>query len=276
MACEQFKVSKFDDFSILVHTLTNDYKPFTLIPNESNLMIKYILENSDIHALVKLGPQNLLKVINFKDLLAMASSLRLNSKNDERWISALTQVRPIAALAGIELIDSMRIPIKGLNQQQGDQVLTFYFSQILRSKVWILDYRSNSWQLLPDNGFAWNPRRIFYEPSELFLQGIQKLYGGFYENKPSLFQEGLQILGLEAAAKALQAHFGTGDKRHVQFSLSVLQRTFVQVFDDCAQANAKIHPEFSVFGIGLLALYQSLEESKLCFDVRSAFERAST
>ncbi len=152
----------------------------------------------------------------------------------------------------------------------GEAALSLFFAQILHRDVWVLDFRSDSFN--GDGGkWTWAPRPFYFGFSSEFLKGIRCLYRGFYLGDDALFTEALESLQLSEAGESLRKHFGQGDQTSVSFSLKVFQNTFAEVFDACARAKIKLHPEFFVLGIALLSLYENLENSGERFDVRRCF-----
>jgi hypothetical protein len=231
-------------------------------------MLGYLLENSDLGALVKLGPQNFLRAVKLKDMLLLANQLRKNAGDEEAWKKAAAE----ASKLGIPLSEGKR---RGIGRQAGERILTLYFTQLLRSRSWVLDFRPSAWVTGEEKKLMWHPSRIFFSPSPEFREGIRSLYRGFYGERDAEFSAGVKRLGLEPAEELLRAHFGLDGQANVKFRLADLQKTFGLVFEACAKAKSTIHPEFAAFGVSLLGLYQTLQESGHVYDVKKAFQSAA-
>jgi hypothetical protein len=104
---------------------------------------------------------------------------------------------------------------------------------------------------------------------------VRALYQGHYQGQDALFKSGLAALGLAPAEAVLRDHFGAGDQTAVAFGLPQLQASFAKVFDRCADAGSRVHPEFTALGVALLGLYESLEHCGGLHDVLAAYQRAA-
>jgi hypothetical protein len=227
-------------------------------------MLSYLLRSSELSALTAFVSPQFFKVVPMGELLSIARTLTENARNSERW-------QAVARSANISV--STGSGEKRLHPDHGAEILELYFLQLFKSATWILDFRASAFAVA-GTSVHWQPKPFYWEASEDFRRGILSLYAGFYEDRPEEFKEALRILKLSPAEAAFREHFGLGDQRAVRFELASFQKTFAEVFQACATAEARIPGEFAVLGILLLTLYECLEGLGGLYDVRGAYERA--
>ncbi|MES1185707.1 MAG: hypothetical protein ABUL60_17980 [Myxococcales bacterium] len=164
----------------------------------------------------------------------------------------------------------------------GSSVLSLYFHQLQRPGPWFLDLRPRH--------FAWDdarrsltfyPSGLWYEPNPAFRRRVQSLYEGFYRQDQAALAMGLELYGWDShpspgfaprIQRLLRDHFGPGDSPKIRFSIVHFRSTFDRIFREAADSNAKLHPELTFLGVGLVGLYLTLEQLQVPLDPRRAFE----
>jgi hypothetical protein len=227
-------------------------------------LISYLLSNSELSQLFRFLSPNWLQVTSPVDILKLVRQLQKNHGLTKQWQE--TQNSCHRTLEDLGLSVGGKIP----RRSRAQAALMLFFSQILFRDIWILDFRSSSFQG-SENAWSWNPKSYYFKMSPEFVQGTRNLYRGFYRNDDTLFEEALASLHLSAARESLRKHFGIGDQSGVRFQLKTFQSTFVDVFESCARNKIKLHPDFFILGFMLLGLYENLEQSGELLDVRSIF-----
>lgn len=167
----------------------------------------------------------------------------------------------------------------------GAGVLSLYFHQLQEQGPWFLDLR-------PRN-FAWDdakrtlsffPSGLWYQPEEEFRRRVQALYAGFYRDDRAALATGVELYGWNSRPLAgfsqriellLREHFGPGDTRESRFSIAHFRATFERIFREAAESNARLHPELTFLGVGLVGLYLTLEQLQVPLDPRRAFEASA-
>jgi hypothetical protein len=148
-----------------------------------------------------------------------------------------------------------------------------------------LDFRPRhfSWQET-QRCLTFFPSGLWYEPDPDFRQRVQSLYAGFYRRDQLALARGVELYSWDShplpgfshrIEQLLLEHFGAGDARDTRFSISGFRSTFDRVFRETAESRAKLHPELTFLGVGLVGLYLTLEQLQVPLDPRQAFE-AST
>lgn len=164
----------------------------------------------------------------------------------------------------------------------GSTVLNLYFHQLHGNGPWFLDLR-------PRN-FAWDdaqgllvffPSGLWYQPDADFRRRVQSLYAGFYRQDRQALAKGIELYGWESQPLPgfsqriellLREHFGAGDGHDTRFSIAHFRATFDRIFREAADSKAKLHPELTFLGVGLIGLYLTLEQLEAPLDPRLAFE----
>lgn len=164
----------------------------------------------------------------------------------------------------------------------GAHVLDLYFHQLQEAGPWFLDLRPRH--------FAWDdaqrvltffPSGLWYEPDPDFRRRVRSLYAGFYQQDPSALAEGIQLYGWDSSPSAgfsrrmerlLREHFGAAETGGTHFSIKHFRDTFDRIFRETAESKAKLHPELTFLGVGLVGLYLTLESLQTPLDPRRAFE----
>ena len=155
-------------------------------------------------------------------------------------------------------------------QSRAQKILELYFYQIENLDSAILDLRSHAFKTQV-GGFQWDPSPLFirWEPS--FIQGLRKIYRGFYGDNQEDFTAGLKSLNLFEARDIFTKHFGDGNQSSVRFELSHFHDTFHQTFTRCKEESVQLHGNFLGLGLMLASLYEHLEEMDVACDVRAAY-----
>lgn len=163
----------------------------------------------------------------------------------------------------------------------GTRVLELYFHQIHRRSPWFLDLRPRH--------FAWNdarhsltffPSALWHAPDRDFRQRVQSLYAGFYRQSPAVLAQGIELYSWgsrplpgfsQRIEQLLREHFGASDGRATRFSVAHFRSTFECIFREMSDSRAKLHPDLTFLGVGLVGLYLTLEQLAVPLDPRRAF-----
>jgi hypothetical protein len=95
---------------------------------------------------------------------------------------------------------------------------------------------------------------------------------------------GIDLYGWESHPRAgfsqrieglLREHFGPGDAPEMRFSIAQFRSTFDRIFRETADSRAKLHPELTFLGVGLVGLYLTLEQLDVPLNARRAFEASA-
>jgi hypothetical protein len=163
----------------------------------------------------------------------------------------------------------------------GANVLGLYFHQLYAQAPWFLDLRPRnfSWSAA-DDSLAFFPNGLWYEPSADFKQRVRALYRGFYCHDKSALENGVELYSWGSRPAAgfpqriellLREHFGSGDDAETRFSIAHFRSTFELIFREAAASGAKLHPELTFLGVGLVGLYLTLEQLQVPLAARHAF-----
>jgi hypothetical protein len=158
--------------------------------------------------------------------------------------------------------------------ERGQIVLRLYFEQLLGADAALLDLRGVRFASR-EGSLAWWPSRGFVRWDPAFLDGVRRMYRGFYGGCDAEFRAGLAALELDAAADLFLSHFGAGDQTSVRFEMAHFTASFHSVFVRCRAQGVRLHPNFVALGIYLAALYEHLEALAVPLDVRAAFAAAA-
>lgn len=178
------------------------------------------------------------------------------------------------------------LDVNGLSSESrvaiGASVLSLYFHQLQGQGPWFLDLRPRH--------FAWDdtqrsltffPSRLWYQPDPDFRQRVQSLYAGFYRHDRVALAAGVELYSWDSHPLAgfsqrierlLRDHFGPGDACEVLFSIDHFRSTFDRIFRETSDSKAKLHPELTFLGVGLVGLYLTLEQLQVPLNPRQAFE----
>jgi len=164
----------------------------------------------------------------------------------------------------------------------GARVLDLYFHQLQAQGPWFLDLRPRH--------FAWDdaqgrleffPSGLWYEPAPDFRRRVQSLYAGFYRNDQAALAEGIELYRWDSSPspgfsrrieRLLREHFGAADTGETRFSIGHFRATFDRIFRETAESKARLHPELTFLGVGLVGLYLTLEQLQTPLNAARAFE----
>ena len=159
-----------------------------------------------------------------------------------------------------------------VRRARGQRVLEIYFAQLDGLEATAIDLRLDRF-LGGGDDLAWHPGPYWIRWDPAFLDGVRRLYAGFYSGDDERFEHALALLDLEVAGDAFREHFGDGDQRAVEFDAKRFQSSFHEVFVRCRDAGVSLHPNFLALGCTLAALYDHLGGLGGRYDVRGAYER---
>jgi len=203
----------------------------------------------------------------------LAASLR-----EANLAIAVGQSAPRAPLLGAEVLPKSRVVV-------GKRMLELYFHQLHAPGPWFLDLRPRH--------FAWNEQRqlltfypsgLWYEPDADFRRRVQALYAGLYRNEDAELAQGIELYSWASRPLAgfsariehlLREHFGPGDASNMCFSIAHFRETFDRIFREAVQSRAKLHPDLTFLGVGLVGLYLTLESLQVALNPREAYELAA-
>lgn len=248
-------------------------------------MIQYVLKNMDFTGLSGFLSPNFFKVVSPTVVMKIATQILRNRSDQAQWNAVLESLGSGLEKEswGLQLVrfsdpasGSGGGAEKGLTpQEMGHQTLKLFFYQVLTQDTWVLDLRTDAFQVQGAQ-VGWSPSSIYFRMEPKFLEGVRSLYRGFYTCNDALFDSALEQLQMDPAKQSLRAHFGTGDQKSVPFQLKKFQETFTRVFEDCARSRRQLQGEFFVLGILLVSLYERLEKLGVEYDVRSCFDAIET
>jgi hypothetical protein len=238
--------------------------------------------------ILKLLPQKAAKLVPFTELIKMGSKVATTAVGGESYKQDLAQLTEAALPEGVVVVPSE----EGLNPSlpllapHGEKVLEIYFTQLFRQDASVhLDLRANYFSAQSET-LLWRPSPLRYKFSAAFLISIRELYQGFYDDKPDVFDKGLEGLGMirssmspeerQEIRQLLFSHFGEGRTSPVVFSVSKFQKSFDEIFSYFLKNEVPLHPEFALLGANLATLYANLQNIKAPLDVRSAFMKADS
>jgi hypothetical protein len=169
------------------------------------------------------------------------------------------------------------------SKENGEKILLIYFSHFFDNDLAIhVDYRDSFSS--NNNTLLWKPSRMHYKFSLSFIEGVRKLYTGFYLDNPSQFESGLSYIGIiqpnmnqqqkDEVIELFTKYFGEGKNEAIRFSLSDLQKSFNEIFSFFIKKNIPLNPEFAVLGLALVTLYSELQKISHPLDVKGAFLKA--
>ncbi|MDF3070743.1 MAG: hypothetical protein K0R38_6344 [Polyangiaceae bacterium] len=233
-----------------------------------------------------------LKVIHTRKVIEKAVSIIKHAEADRlREANVLSaSVRAVGLPIEIASAPVAPLDVSGLSPEArttiGSRILGLYFHQLQSSSAWFLDLR-------PRN-LAWNdargsltffPSGLWFEPENDFKRRVQALYAGFYRQDRAALATGVELYGWESSPRAgfahriellLREHFGAGNAQAIRFSIAHFRATFDHIFQEAAHSGAKLHPDLTFLGVGLVGLYLTLEQLGVPLDARAAFEASVT
>ncbi len=233
---------------------------------------------------LKLFPQRAFKLLSIKDSLRVTGSITKSLMNQKEYQTLVERRKSSWKWDDIELShDLPKNQLLDHSKENGEKILLIYFSQFFDNDLALhVDYRdgftSNNKTLI------WKPSRMHYKFSSSFIEGVRKLYSGFYLDNPTQFESGLTYIGIiqsnmnqqqkDEVIELFTKYFGEGKNEAIRFSLSDLQKSFNEIFSFFIKKNIPLNPEFAVLGLALVTLYNELQKISHPLDVKSAFLKA--
>ena len=233
---------------------------------------------------LKLFPQRAFKLLSIKDSLRVTGSITKSLLNQKDYQTLVEQRKSSWKWNDIEISqDHLSNHKLQDSKENGEKILFIYFSQFFDNDLALhIDYRDSFSS--NKNTLRWKPSRMHYKFSPSFIEGVRKLYSGFYLDNPSLFESGLSYIGIiqpnmnqqqkDEVIKLFTKYFGEGKNEAICFSLSDLQKSFNEIFSFFIKKNIPLHPEFAVLGLALVTLYNELQKISHPLDVKTAFLKA--
>jgi hypothetical protein len=234
-----------------------------------------------------------LKVIHTRQVLSRALEIVQNHGSDAARTRAAQVLTAALKTMGVD-IQIAGAPVAPLDVRAlspktraaiGSRVLGLYFHQLHRPGPWFLDLRPRH--------FAWDdakrtltffPSGLWYEPDPDFRRRVQSLYAGFYRHDRAELATGIELYSWDSRPspgfpqrieQLLREHFGAGDASEIRFSIAHFRSTFDRIFRETADSKAKLHPELTFLGVGLVGLYLTLEQLDVALNPRGAFEASA-
>lgn len=233
---------------------------------------------------LKLFPQRAFKLLSIKDSLRVTGSITKSLLNQKDYLALIEQRKSSWKWNEIEINqDHSKNHKLQDTKENGENILLVYFSQFFDDNLALhVDYRdcfsSNN------NILLWKPSKMHYKFSTSFIEGVRKLYSGFYLDNPSQFESGLTYIGIiqpnmnqqqkDEVIELFTKYFGEGKNEAIRFSLSDLQKSFNEIFSFFIKKNIPLNPEFAVLGLALVTLYNELQKISHPLDVKGAFLKA--
>jgi len=237
---------------------------------------------AELSSLLDLAPLSF-ELMSTRSLARQGLDLLANAANSRRFVSVLTSLQSHLRAGSVPVLiaehrDVVELaPHEELSRSQrrwiGQLALELYFTQIFRSEVAVIDLWPARFGVNGDGDAIWAPRPFYLRWEPEFRQGVRNIYGGFFLDDQSRFERGVRQLGLGEAADVLTAHFGRGNQRSVRFGVQTLRATLESVARTHSSRDGRLHPNFTAFGLYLVALHELLGSLDMAYDVRAAFMR---
>jgi len=224
-----------------------------------------LLAGSDWSHLLSVLSPSFFDVMSARELSVRAAELARNWFDREQYLSQVVALIPFRA----EPLNLIECP----KAADGTALLRLFFLQIAISDVVFLDLRESRFCRCAETGkIAFHPLPLWSRWRPDFVEGIRRLYAGFYEEQPGQFEQATRELGVSAANDVFFRAFGGARKHASSYALSEFRETFHEVFVRCRDAKAALHPDFVTLGVMLATLYDHLESLGGTYDVQAAYE----
>ncbi len=202
---------------------------------------------------------------------------RLSASIREAGLDPDVQIgnRPAAPLSLAGMSEASRTRL-------GERLLRLYFHLLKWDGPLFLDLRLRNlaWDESKQR-LTFYPSGLWCQPDREFRRRVQALYAGFYQHDPEALTIGVELYSWDSdplpgfafrIEKLLRDHFGGGDTSSMRFSLAHFRQTFDHIFQEAAQSRAKLHPDLTFLGVGLVGLYLTLDALEVPLDPKQAFE----
>lgn len=160
------------------------------------------------------------------------------------------------------------------------RILTFFFGQLFFKEGLFLDLRPNHFEG-GDVKLRYHVSGFWTTLDTNFRLSLIKVYDGFYEDRPELYTEGLEGIGLikkswsqedkEELASIFSKQFGDKKASTMKFELEELNQTIIQLSHFMLERRVKISKDFLYLGIYLVTLYATLEEADVALPVKEIY-----
>lgn len=213
------------------------------------LMLKSVLRSlrtSDWSLALDFLSPSFFEVVPTLAMTRLIAGLTRNSLNKELYASTRDTWFPIQ-----RTLDDPESP-----ERAGQLVLRLYFAAILGPRPCFLDLRSERFT----EDLQWNPQPWIFAFSDEFAHAMRKVYQGFYEQQPLMFQEGLKALNLQHSESLFVDLFGRTQGGSMMFRLQDFRESFHKIFVSCQKHKTSLHPEFLPLGLLLFSFYEHAEQ----------------
>jgi len=234
-----------------------------------------------------------LKVIHTADVIKRALKIAQHYGSDAARLRAAQDLAASLSTSGLG-IQVARSPLAPLDVTAlsaetraaiGSRVLDLYFHQLQGNGPWFLDLRPRhlAWHDA-QRSLSFFPSGLWYQPEPDFRRRVQSLYEGFYRQDRPALAAGIELYSWNSHPRAgfsqrieglLREHFGLSDAPEIRFSIDQFRSTFDRIFRETADSRAKLHPDLTFLGVGLVGLYLTLEQLDVPLNARRAFEASA-
>lgn len=162
----------------------------------------------------------------------------------------------------------------------GKIILALYFHQLFSPHGVFLDLRS-SYFCHEGDELLWHPGNLWTKFSPSFREGLIEVYDGFYMNKDDVYRDGLVKIGLldpkwpeEDQKKIMdifRKHFGAANDEDIHLKLDHLRAGMITMAQFLLEKKTRITTDFLYFGIYLVTMYGTLEETKEALPVKEIY-----
>ncbi|MAW08070.1 MAG: hypothetical protein CME61_07290 [Halobacteriovoraceae bacterium] len=168
------------------------------------------------------------------------------------------------------------------DEEFGECILEFYFSQLLNQQIIFLDLRPERFSF-SEELVLFEPNGLYYEFSKDFLRGLKLIYEGFYCDEDDIFERGLELLGLispddddhykSEVILIFKTHFSGAADSKLKFDLDEFRKSFHEIFSFILKHDKKLPNEFIFLGVYLVTCYMNLTRLDEALDVKKCFLR---
>lgn len=225
-------------------------------------------------------PNVLFDLISWREMLSEITILSNRLLTNNGATEARLEIEKILTA---NIVLTKELPEGNLEIIHGEKILKLYFLQIMKGHKVFLDFRpkyfSSDLQKI-----SWNPNGLYAQLDDAFLEGIRKVYKGYYHNDDNLFTEGMLESGLIKkewdelrkieVMDVFKKHFSNGRDEKIAFNVETFKNSFAQIFKTLVKNKIKLDKNFLYLGIMLVTLYITLNEIGGTYDASSIFKEA--